>query len=44
MPAIPAMASVWDSWTNAYNLIFTGTDPETAFKEAAKAIRDKIGG
>ena len=27
MPTIPAMGSVWTAWTDAYKLIFTGTDP-----------------
>ena len=42
-PAIPAMSSVWDNWKDAYNLIFSGTDPAKAFKDAATAIRAKIG-
>jgi maltose-binding protein MalE len=42
LPAIPAMSKVWQSWTDAYNLIFTGTDPTTAFSDAAKAIREAI--
>jgi arabinogalactan oligomer / maltooligosaccharide transport system substrate-binding protein len=42
-PAIPAMGSVWGSWTDAYKLIFTkqGT-PEQAFKDAAAKIRTDI--
>jgi arabinogalactan oligomer / maltooligosaccharide transport system substrate-binding protein len=42
-PAIPAMGSVWDAWTDAYKLIFTkqGT-PEQAFKDAATKIRGLI--
>jgi arabinogalactan oligomer / maltooligosaccharide transport system substrate-binding protein len=42
-PAIPAMGSVWASWTDAYKLIFTkqGT-PEQAFKDAAAKIRADI--
>jgi arabinogalactan oligomer / maltooligosaccharide transport system substrate-binding protein len=44
LPAIPAMNSVWDAWTDAYKLIYTkqGT-PEQAFKDAAAKIRAKIG-
>lgn len=42
-PAIPAMSSVWDNWKDAYSLIFTGSDPEQAFKDAAATIREKIG-
>ena len=44
MPAIPEMGSVWSAWTDAYELIFTGTDPETAFKDAATQIRNLIAG
>ena len=44
MPAIPAMGSVWDAWKDAYATVFTGGDPEKAFKDAAAAIRAKIGG
>jgi arabinogalactan oligomer / maltooligosaccharide transport system substrate-binding protein len=36
MPAIPQMGSVWEAWTNAYTLIGQGTDPETAFGDAAE--------
>jgi maltose-binding protein MalE len=43
-PAIPEMSAVWDTWKDAYNLIFTGSDPTTAFTDAATAIREKIGG
>ncbi|HSL73606.1 MAG TPA: maltose ABC transporter substrate-binding protein [Ilumatobacteraceae bacterium] len=42
LPAIPAMSAVWDNWTDAYNLIFTGTDPTEAFTTAAEAIRQAI--
>jgi maltose-binding protein MalE len=42
-PAIPEMSAVWDTWKDAYNLIFTGSDPEQAFKDAATTIRGKIG-
>lgn len=41
-PAIPEMSAVWDNWTDAYNLIFTGSDPTEAFTNAAASIRDKI--
>ena len=42
LPAIPEMSAVWDSWTDAYSLIFTGTDPTQAFTDAAAQIREKI--
>lgn len=42
MPAIPEMGSVWEAWTNAYELIFTGTNPEQAFSDAADQIRTLI--
>lgn len=41
-PAIPEMSAVWDTWKDAYNLIFTGNDPQQAFKDAAATIRGKI--
>ncbi len=44
LPAIPEMSAVWESWTDAYNLIFTGTDPTTAFTDAAATIREAIAG
>jgi arabinogalactan oligomer/maltooligosaccharide transport system substrate-binding protein len=42
LPAIPEMSAVWDSWTDAYSLIFTGSDPVQAFTDAAADIRQKI--
>ncbi len=42
MPAIPEMGSVWQAWTDAYALIFTGTDPAQAFTDAADQIRTLI--
>lgn len=42
-PAIPAMSAVWDTWKDAYSLIFTGSDPTQAFTDAAATIRAKIG-
>jgi maltose-binding protein MalE len=42
LPAIPEMSAVWDSWTDAYSLIFTGSDPTQAFTDAAAQIREKI--
>lgn len=42
MPAIPEMGSVWQAWTDAYALIFTGTDPVQAFTDAANQIRELI--
>ena len=44
MPAIPEMSSVWQAWTDAYELIFTGGDPEEAFTNAAAQIRTLIEG
>jgi maltose-binding protein MalE len=44
MPAIPEMGSVWQAWTDAYELIFTGGDPEQAFRDAAEQIRTLIAG
>jgi maltose-binding protein MalE len=44
MPAIPEMGSVWQAWTDAYELIFTGGDPEEAFTNAAAQIRTLIEG
>jgi maltose-binding protein MalE len=44
LPAIPEMSAVWENWTNAYNLVFTGTDPTQAFTDAATAIREAIAG
>ncbi len=42
MPAIPAMGSVWQAWTDAYQLVLTGGDPEQAFRDAAEQIRTLI--
>jgi arabinogalactan oligomer/maltooligosaccharide transport system substrate-binding protein len=42
MPSIPEMGSVWQAWTDAYALIFTGTDPVEAFTAAADQIRTLI--
>jgi maltose-binding protein MalE len=42
LPAIPEMSAVWESWTDAYSLIFTGSDPVQAFTDAAAQIRDDI--
>ncbi|HSP27529.1 MAG TPA: maltose ABC transporter substrate-binding protein [Ilumatobacteraceae bacterium] len=44
LPAIPEMSAVWESWTDAYNLVFTGTDPTVAFTDAATSIREAIAG
>ena len=43
MPAIPEMGSVWSAWTDAYENIFAGQDPEAAFEQAADQIRELIG-
>jgi arabinogalactan oligomer / maltooligosaccharide transport system substrate-binding protein len=41
MPAIPEMGSVWEAWTNAYELIYEGTvEPDQAFEDAAAQIRE----
>jgi maltose-binding protein MalE len=42
LPAIPEMSAVWESWTDAYSLIFTGSDPVQAFTDAAAQIRENI--
>jgi arabinogalactan oligomer / maltooligosaccharide transport system substrate-binding protein len=44
MPAIPEMGAVWGAWTDAYENIFSGNDPEAAFSEAAEQIRNAIAG
>jgi arabinogalactan oligomer / maltooligosaccharide transport system substrate-binding protein len=44
MPAIPEMGAVWGAWTDAYENIFSGNDPEAAFTEAADQIRNAIAG
>ena len=42
MPAIPEMGSVWQAWTDAYELISTGEDPEASFESAGEQIRNLI--
>ncbi len=43
MPNIPEMDSVWESWTDAYELVWEDAeDPETAFTQAADQIRGLI--
>ena len=44
MPAIPEMGSVWEAWTNAYQLTLTGGDAVKSFEDAAAQIRNLIGG
>lgn len=44
MPAIPEMGAVWGAWTDAYQNIFSGNDPQQAFSEAAEQIRNAIAG
>lgn len=44
MPAIPEMGSVWQAWTDAYQIILTGGDAEQAFTDAATQIRTLIAG
>ena len=42
MPAIPEMGSVWSAWTDAYQLVLTGSDAAQAFTDAAEQIRTLI--
>ena len=43
MPAIAEMGSVWEAWTNAYELIYEGEmEPDAAFQDAADQIRALI--
>ncbi len=43
MPAIPAMASVWNVGNNAFNLVYQQkAAPDAVMKEAATALRDLI--
>ncbi|MDQ4078779.1 MAG: maltose ABC transporter substrate-binding protein [Chloroflexota bacterium] len=45
MPAIPEMASVWDAWESAIQLIVQGNEePNVAFQNAAEQIRTLIEG
>ncbi|WP_304605995.1 sugar ABC transporter substrate-binding protein [Actinotalea lenta] len=44
MPAIPAMAEVWQPLGVAYADIVAGKDPEQSMKDAATAIRTAIAG
>lgn len=44
MPAIPEMGSVWSAWTDAYQLVLTGSDPDQTFRDAAAQIRTLISG
>ena len=44
MPAIPAMGSVWSAWTDAYQLVLTGSDAVQTFTDAAEQIRTLIAG
>ena len=43
-PAIPQMATVYENWRDAYALIFSGSDPQQAFTDAADSIRTAISG
>lgn len=43
-PAIPEMAAVYENWTDAYTLIFSGSDPQQAFTDAADSIRTAVSG
>ena len=43
-PAIPQMATVYENWRDAYALIFSGSDPQQAFIDAADSIRTAISG
>ena len=42
LPNIAQMGEVWGPWQDAYVLISQGTDPETAFTDAANLIRDAV--
>jgi arabinogalactan oligomer / maltooligosaccharide transport system substrate-binding protein len=43
MPAIPAMSSVWQAWSDAITLVINGeSTAEEAFTTAAEQIRDTI--
>ena len=42
LPNIPAMSAVWSTWTDAYTLIFQGSDPVESFTTAAETIRSDI--
>lgn len=45
MPSIPEMGAVWSSWGNSIELVVQGSaDAETAFVDAAAAIREAIEG
>jgi maltose-binding protein MalE len=37
------MGSVWAAWTDAYENIAAGNDPQGAFQDAADQIRELIG-
>lgn len=41
-PSFPAMSSIYETWRDAYNLIFTGSDPKQAFTDAAESIRTAV--
>jgi arabinogalactan oligomer / maltooligosaccharide transport system substrate-binding protein len=44
MPAIPEMASVFDAWTSAYELIYEGAqEPADALSDAAEQLRSVLG-
>ena len=43
LPNIKEMATVWDTWTNAYVQIFGGADPTTALTPAQTTIEQQIG-
>ncbi len=42
MPAIPAMASVWEPLGKAYAAIVGGADPTTTMEDAGKTINEAI--
>ena len=44
IPNIPAMNSVWDSWSSAYQLIFGGSDGAQAMADAGATIEGLIAG
>ena len=42
MPAIPAMASVWEPLGKAYSAIVSGKDPVSTIKSAGETINKNI--
>jgi maltose-binding protein MalE len=44
LPAFPFMSSVFDTWQQAYTLLYSGTDPTQAFTDAAEQMRQATSG